>query len=93
MLIYLVFFMVVSGLLVFSFNHKHFLVLLLSMEYLVISLYLLMNLEFMFYSNEFFFLMIYLTMSVCEGVLGLSILVSLIRSFGNDYILTLNVLW
>jgi hypothetical protein len=32
-----------------------------------------------------FFFIIFLTFIVCEGVLGLSILVSLIRTHGNDY--------
>nr|ARH54581.1 NADH dehydrogenase subunit 4L [Platystomos albinus] len=81
------------GLMSFSLNRKHFLVMLLSLEFLVISLYLLLSLNFCLLSNEYFFLMIFLTMSVCEGALGLSILVSLIRSFGNDYIMNMTMLW
>nr|AXS65035.1 NADH dehydrogenase subunit 4L [Curculionoidea sp. 14 KM-2017] len=82
-----------SGLLSFSLNRKHFLIMLLSLEFLVISIYLFLNMNFSFLNNEFFFLMIFLTMSVCEGALGLSILVSLIRSFGNDYIMSMFTLW
>nr|AYR05294.1 NADH dehydrogenase subunit 4L [Coleoptera sp. ACP-2013] len=85
--------MVFSGLMVFSLNRKHFLVMLLSLEFLVISLYFLLSLTFCMLSNEFFFLMIFLTMSVCEGALGLSILVLFIRSFGNDNLMSFFILW
>nr|AYR05170.1 NADH dehydrogenase subunit 4L [Coleoptera sp. ACP-2013] len=91
--IYAGFFMFISGLLMFSLNRKHFLMMLLSIEFLVISLYLMMNINFCLLNFEFFFLMIFLTMSVCEGALGLSILVNLIRSFGNDYIMSMMILW
>lgn len=37
--------------------------------------------------------MIYLTIAVCEGVLGLSIIVMRIRSVGNEFIISLNSLW
>ncbi|KAJ9589210.1 hypothetical protein L9F63_028006, partial [Diploptera punctata] len=32
-----------------------------------------------------FLSIVFLTFSVCEGALGLSILVSIIRSYGNDF--------
>nr|YP_010563161.1 NADH dehydrogenase subunit 4L [Demonax pseudonotabilis]UYX61167.1 NADH dehydrogenase subunit 4L [Demonax pseudonotabilis] len=82
-----------SGLFIYSFKRKHLLLMLLSLEFIVVSLYL--NIM-MFLSNgnfEFFFSMIFLTFSVCEGALGLSMLVSMIRSCGNDYILTFSSLW
>jgi NADH-ubiquinone oxidoreductase chain 4L len=34
---------------------------------------------------SFILLCFFLVFSVCEGALGLSILVSMIRGFGNDY--------
>nr|AOY39340.1 NADH dehydrogenase subunit 4L [Uleiota sp. BMNH 833935] len=86
-------FMVLSGMLGFTLKRKHLLVMLLSMEFIVISLY--MNLfNYLSYLNyEYFICMIFLTMSVCEGALGLSILVSMIRTHGNDYILNFTLLW
>lgn len=89
-LVYILFF---CGLIRFSLNRKHFLVILLRLEFLVISLYLLLRLNFCLLRNEYFFLIIFLTMRVCEGALGLRILVSLIRSFGNDYIINITILW
>nr|ALO76896.1 NADH deshydrogenase subunit 4L [Propalticus sp. PRO01] len=82
-----------SGLVVFSMKFKHLLLMLLSLEFIVISLYMNMYYYISINSLDYFFLMIFLTVSVCEGVLGLSLLVSMIRFHGNDYIMTLNSLW
>nr|YP_009868691.1 NADH dehydrogenase subunit 4L [Alphitobius diaperinus]QKI32136.1 NADH dehydrogenase subunit 4L [Alphitobius diaperinus]QNK05478.1 NADH dehydrogenase subunit 4L [Alphitobius diaperinus] len=90
---FLGFFMFMGGLLVFSMKRKHLLLMLLSLEFIVLSLYFLIFLYLSFLGNEYFFSMIFLTFSVCEGVLGLSILVSLIRTHGNDYFHSFNVLW
>nr|QNG56401.1 NADH dehydrogenase subunit 4L [Macrohyliota sp. 2 MJ-2020] len=86
-------FMFICGLMSFSFQRKHMLLMLLSLEFVVISLYMNMF-YFMIYMNyEYFLCMIFLTMSVCEGVLGLSILVSMIRTHGNDYMMSFSFLW
>nr|QXJ79767.1 NADH dehydrogenase subunit 4L [Suinzona borowieci]QXJ79780.1 NADH dehydrogenase subunit 4L [Suinzona borowieci] len=82
-----------SGLIVFSIKHKHFLLMLLSLEIMVLSLYYIIFLYLSNMSYEYFFSMIFLTMSVCEGVLGLAILILMIRTFGNDYIMTFSSLW
>lgn len=39
----------------------------------------------MFIDYDIYILIVFLVFSVCEGSLGLSILVSIIRSHGNDY--------
>nr|AML26545.1 NADH dehydrogenase subunit 4L [Staphylinidae sp. BMNH 1274697] len=87
------FIMYISGLSVFSLNRKHLLVMLLSLEFIVLSLYFMLMVYFMNLGSELYFCMIFLTMSVCEGALGLSILVSLIRSHGNDYFQSFSILW
>ena len=89
---FLGFFMFIGGLLVFRIKRKHLLLILLSLEFIVLSLYFLIFLYLSFLGNEYFFSMIFLTFRVCEGVLGLSILVSLIRTHGNDYFHSFNVL-
>nr|YP_009417318.1 NADH dehydrogenase subunit 4L [Acanthoscelides obtectus]ARR75264.1 NADH dehydrogenase subunit 4L [Acanthoscelides obtectus] len=85
--------MFISGLSVFIMKRDHLLLMLLSLEFIVISLYLIFVFHLKMMNYEFFFSMIFLTMSVCEGVLGLSILVSIIRIHGNDNILTFSSLW
>nr|QCX31983.1 NADH dehydrogenase subunit 4L [Amphimallon solstitiale] len=82
-----------SGLFSFCIKRKHLLLMLLSLEFIVLGLYFNLYLFLMYFNCEFYFGMIFLTMSVCEGALGLSILVSLVRTHGNDYFQTFNVLW
>nr|YP_010154886.1 NADH dehydrogenase subunit 4L [Melanophila acuminata]QQX28205.1 NADH dehydrogenase subunit 4L [Melanophila acuminata] len=81
------------GLIVFCSKRKHLLLMLLSLEFIVLSLYFFMMVYLSLYVYEFFFSMIFLTMSVCESALGLGILVSMIRTHGNDYFQSFNVLW
>nr|YP_010240655.1 NADH dehydrogenase subunit 4L [Nicrophorus nepalensis]QTG39885.1 NADH dehydrogenase subunit 4L [Nicrophorus nepalensis] len=87
------FIMLFSGMISFCLNRKHFLLMLLSLEFIVLSLYFMIFLYLNFYLYEFYFSMIFLIMSVCEGALGLSVLVSLIRSHGSDYFQSFNLLW
>nr|AXS66227.1 NADH dehydrogenase subunit 4L [Tenebrionoidea sp. 4 KM-2017] len=82
-----------SAIISFSLKRKHLLLMLLSLELMVLSIFLLMFVYMSFSSSEYFFSMIYLTFSVCEGVMGLSILVMMIRTHGNDYFQSFNVLW
>lgn len=93
MLIYLFTFIFFSGLLIFSLKRKHLLLILLSLEYIVLSLYINIFYYLRIRRIDYFFLIIFLTISVCEGALGLSILISIIRMHGNDYIISLTFLW
>nr|YP_009316744.1 NADH dehydrogenase subunit 4L [Epicauta aptera]AOW43607.1 NADH dehydrogenase subunit 4L [Epicauta aptera] len=81
------------GFMMFSLMRKHLLLVLLSIEFMVLALYLNTFLYMSLLGNDYFFSMIFLTFSVCEGALGLSLLVSMIRSHGNDYFLGFNLLW
>nr|YP_009441639.1 NADH dehydrogenase subunit 4L [Incoltorrida madagassica]AOY39145.1 NADH dehydrogenase subunit 4L [Incoltorrida madagassica] len=80
------------GTIVFCLKRKHLLLMLLSLEFIVISLFIMLVTYLGMNKYEFFFLLVYLVFSVCEGVLGLSILVSLIRTHGNDYFQLINIL-
>nr|AVN68042.1 NADH dehydrogenase subunit 4L [Ectobiidae sp. BB] len=80
------------GIWVFSSNRKHLLVTLLSLEFIVLMLYIILYSYLNSFNYELFFSMVFLTFSVCEGALGLSILVSMIRSYGNDYFQTYSML-
>nr|YP_009532932.1 NADH dehydrogenase subunit 4L [Eumantispa harmandi]AMW67939.1 NADH dehydrogenase subunit 4L [Eumantispa harmandi]AYG51267.1 NADH dehydrogenase subunit 4L [Eumantispa harmandi] len=85
-------FMFNSGILVYSLMRKHVLSTLLTLEFIVLSLFYLMYFYLMNYNYEFYFIMYFMIFAVCEGVLGLSILVSLIRTHGNDYFQSFNIL-
>nr|AVN68020.1 NADH dehydrogenase subunit 4L [Tryonicus mackerrasae] len=73
------------GLWMFCFNYKHLLITLLSLEFIVLILYLMICFYLNLYNYELYFMLIFLTFSVCEGALGLSILVTMVRTYGNDY--------
>nr|QUO99370.1 NADH dehydrogenase subunit 4L [Atkinsoniella xanthonota]QZH44563.1 NADH dehydrogenase subunit 4L [Atkinsoniella xanthonota] len=69
------------------FIRKHLLLCLLSLEFMVLSLLFLILLYCLTYSYSNFYMYIFMmTFYVCEGVLGLSVLVSMIRFHGNDYL-------
>lgn len=80
------------GCLVFTSNRKHLLVTLLRLEFIILSLFLLLFIYLNFNSSEIYILMCFLVFRVCEGALGLSILVSLIRTHGNNYFQSFNIL-
>nr|AJG02618.1 NADH dehydrogenase subunit 4L [Pieris brassicae] len=81
------------GNMIFVMKHKHLLIVLLSLEFIVLSIYFLLMYYFLMMNYDMYMLMIFLVFSVCEGALGLSILVSMIRTFGNDYFQSYNLLW
>nr|AXS65103.1 NADH dehydrogenase subunit 4L [Cerambycidae sp. 4 KM-2017] len=95
MLMYLGGFMVMmfSSMLLYSIKRKHLLIMLLALEFMVVGMFLGLSIYMNYLNFENFFCLIYLTMSVCEGVLGLSVLVLMIRTHGNDYIMSLSILW
>nr|YP_010238974.1 NADH dehydrogenase subunit 4L [Megalinus hunanensis]QTE20689.1 NADH dehydrogenase subunit 4L [Megalinus hunanensis] len=81
------------GLISFCMKRKYFLLMLLSLEFIILSLFMNLFIYLSVYGYEYYLSMIFITMSVCEGALGLSILVSMIRSHGNDYFQLFNLLW
>nr|YP_010990548.1 NADH dehydrogenase subunit 4L [Zanna robusticephalica]WOW98862.1 NADH dehydrogenase subunit 4L [Zanna robusticephalica] len=71
--------------------YKHFFMCLLLMEFFLLYLYFYMFFLFDMYCFDYFFMIVYLVFGVCDGVLGLSILVFLIRKSGNDFIDSLSL--
>nr|YP_010315914.1 NADH dehydrogenase subunit 4L [Leptocorisa lepida]UNA68820.1 NADH dehydrogenase subunit 4L [Leptocorisa lepida] len=87
-----IFIMFLNGLLAFSYTHKHLLLALFSLEFLVLVLFLGLFNMFIIYGVEFYFILVFMVLSVCEGALGLSVLVNMIRSHGNDLLSSLSVM-
>nr|ATF28626.1 NADH dehydrogenase subunit 4L [Peuceptyelus minutus] len=85
-------YMYMIGLLTLCSSRKHMFLCLLSLEFIVLSMFLIIYFYLMMFSYEFYFGMIFLCFSVSEGVLGLSVLISLIRSHGNDYLSSFSML-
>ncbi|YP_009250840.1 NADH dehydrogenase subunit 4L (mitochondrion) [Cimex lectularius] len=81
-----------SGLFAYCSAYSHLLLMLLSLEYLVLILFLMFFVFFTGLGSGYYFILVFLSFSVCEGVLGLSLLVSLIRCHGNDNLMTMSML-
>nr|VFU78641.1 NADH dehydrogenase subunit 4l [Proasellus ebrensis] len=68
------------GALSFIFNSKNLLAALISLEYMVLMLFAFMSVSCEVVS----FSLVFLTISVCEGALGLSVLVIFTQTYGSD---------
>nr|QXG19029.1 NADH dehydrogenase subunit 4L [Drosophila affinis]QXG19042.1 NADH dehydrogenase subunit 4L [Drosophila algonquin]QXG19094.1 NADH dehydrogenase subunit 4L [Drosophila athabasca] len=82
----------ILGLFCFVSNRKHLLSMLLSLEFIVLMLFFMLFIYLNMLNYEVYFSMMFLTFSVCEGALGLSILVSMIRTHGNDYFQSFSIM-
>nr|YP_010329807.1 NADH dehydrogenase subunit 4L [Lamoria adaptella]UNP54556.1 NADH dehydrogenase subunit 4L [Lamoria adaptella] len=85
-------FMFMIGNMIFISKRKHLLIVLLSLEFIVLSIFFFLLIYFELVDESLYMLMVFLVFSVCEGALGLSILVSMIRTHGNDYFQSFNLL-
>nr|YP_008815292.1 NADH dehydrogenase subunit 4L [Oncocephalus breviscutum]AGO28009.1 NADH dehydrogenase subunit 4L [Oncocephalus breviscutum] len=88
----MLFFMGFSGLFVFCSMRKHLLLTLLGLEFLVLCVYSFFFYFLIFYGLSYYFVLVFLTFAVCEGVLGLGILIGIIRCHGNDSVSSLSIL-
>nr|QBM08870.1 NADH dehydrogenase subunit 4l [Magicicada cassinii]QBM08883.1 NADH dehydrogenase subunit 4l [Magicicada cassinii] len=88
-LLYLIMFM--SGIISLCLNRKHIMMSLLSLELMILSLFCMFSAFLSIELNDMYMLMVLLTFSVCEGVVGLSSLINLIRSHGNDQLLSMSL--
>nr|AIA61521.1 NADH dehydrogenase subunit 4L [Cherax destructor]AIA61534.1 NADH dehydrogenase subunit 4L [Cherax destructor]WRV01071.1 NADH dehydrogenase subunit 4L [Cherax destructor albidus]CDL72707.1 NADH dehydrogenase subunit 4L [Cherax destructor] len=87
-------FMIVAicGLGAFISNHKHLLNVLLGLEFVMLSIFGMVSVNMSGVGLEVVFVMFFLVMTACEGALGLSLLVSVVRSHGNDYFSSFGIL-
>lgn len=82
--------MFISGIWVFSYKREHILSILLSLEYIVITIYFITGVSI--YNYDGFYSLVYLTFTACEGALGLSVLVIISRTHGGDYLKSFRVI-
>jgi len=88
----IIIFMFIVGNLIFVSKHKHLLIVLLSLEFIVLRVFFLFLIYLLIINYDLYILIVFLVFSVCEGALGLSILISIIRTHGNDFFQRLNLL-
>nr|WAL33195.1 NADH dehydrogenase subunit 4L [Pontia edusa] len=84
--------MYLLGNMIFVSKYKHLLIVLLSLEFIVLSMFFFFLIFLMMLNYNIYMLVIFMVISVCEGALGLSILVSMIRTHGNDYFQSYNLI-
>nr|WMC21040.1 NADH dehydrogenase subunit 4L [Chtenopteryx canariensis] len=84
-------FIYVSGVFVLLFQWKHILNVLLSFEILMLGIIFSFLLTWGLFSGDYSIMMVIVVFGVCEASLGLSLLVSLIRVHGNDYVSSLSL--
>lgn len=91
--VFFILFFVLRGLLVFCSQHKHLLVTLLRLEYIILSMFILLMLRGGQEIMEGYLSLIFLVFAVSDGAVGLSILVVLARRHGRDYFKSFNLVW
>lgn len=76
---------------IYCLNRKHLLIMLLMLEFIILNLFMLIVVYLRIIGLDYYYLILFFVISVCEGVLGLSLLVYMIRFLGNDYFYIFNV--
>nr|WRK21410.1 NADH dehydrogenase subunit 4L [Acostemma sp.] len=89
---YLFLYMYVMGMLSLIYIRNHIFLCLISLEFVVLTLLLMYVMYCLMCLFSLYLMVILMVFFVCEAVLGLSILVYLIRCYGNDYLNSL-LLW
>nr|YP_010952874.1 NADH dehydrogenase subunit 4L [Quadrella coronata]WMQ53294.1 NADH dehydrogenase subunit 4L [Quadrella coronata] len=84
--------MMMCGLWGFMSFYKHLLNALLSLEFMMLSVFWMMSMQLVGVGSEIYFSLFFLTLAACEGALGLSLLVIAVRSHGNDRFMSFNLL-
>nr|YP_010480544.1 NADH dehydrogenase subunit 4L [Nasonia giraulti]UVN15268.1 NADH dehydrogenase subunit 4L [Nasonia giraulti] len=82
--------MIIMSMLLFVYLYNQILMNLICLEFIMLSLLMLLS-NLMLMNNSMIMVLFYLVFVVCESVLGLSLLIILIRSYGNDNVKLLNL--
>nr|DAC76775.1 TPA_asm: NADH dehydrogenase subunit 4L [Pseudomyrmex ferrugineus] len=87
---YLFMYMFIISLIVLGSSYKYMLIVLLVIELVVFNLSLLLGIYLSALGMEFF-MIYYLVFSLCESVLGMSILIMVVRFHGSDMYSSINL--
>nr|YP_010048406.1 NADH dehydrogenase subunit 4L [Mollitrichosiphum tenuicorpus]QPK76759.1 NADH dehydrogenase subunit 4L [Mollitrichosiphum tenuicorpus] len=85
-------FMLFSGILFYIFNFNHLLMMLLGLEFMLLILFLFFFMNLMLFIKQYILLIIFFIFCISESVLGLTILILMVRFYGNDYLKSLMIL-
>nr|YP_010884432.1 NADH dehydrogenase subunit 4L [Adelges cooleyi]WIW75844.1 NADH dehydrogenase subunit 4L [Adelges cooleyi] len=84
--------MMFFGILFYVFNFNHLLMMLLGLEYLLLILSFMIVLNLMMFIKQYMLLIVFLVFCISESVLGLTVLIVMVRMYGNDYMKSLMIL-
>lgn len=84
-------FIIIGGLISLILYYKHILNILLSLEYIRVALTILLITLVGFECISSVRMMYFFVFIACEGALGLGVLINLIRCYGRDYFLLINI--
>nr|YP_001552174.1 NADH dehydrogenase subunit 4L [Pseudocellus pearsei]ABS71912.1 NADH dehydrogenase subunit 4L [Pseudocellus pearsei] len=84
--IWLCLYFYLCGLVSLIIKSDHVLLMLMSLEFMSVVVFLFLFCCCGMMVGQFYLILFFLVIVVCEGVLGLSLLVGVVRSFGNDMI-------
>nr|YP_010454042.1 NADH dehydrogenase subunit 4L [Heteroteuthis dagamensis]QXJ42019.1 NADH dehydrogenase subunit 4L [Heteroteuthis dagamensis] len=84
-------FIYVSGVVILLLQWKHILNILLSFEIMMLGIITFFMLSWGLGSSDWSLMMVIVVFGVCEASLGLSLLVSMVRIHGNDYVKSLSL--
>lgn len=90
--ILVIIFILFSGILFYIFNFNHLLIILLGLEYLLLILSLLFLINLIIFIKQYILLLVFFIFCIRERVLGLTILILIVRIYGNDYLKSLIIL-
>lgn len=62
------------------------------LEFIIVSVFFNIYLILIIIERNFYLIIIFLTIGVCEGALGLSLIVIIVRFYGNDYLNSISLL-
>lgn len=79
------------GILSFCLNYQYLLINLIRLEFIILRLFLLSYMYMVIVKYELIFSIIFIRFIVGEGVLGLSLIIALVRSIGNNYFQSINL--
>nr|QXJ42084.1 NADH dehydrogenase subunit 4L [Euprymna sp. Type 1 GS-2021] len=84
-------FIYICGVVILLFQWKHVLNMMLSFEIMMLGIIFFFLLSWGMHSSDYSLMMVIVVFGVCEASLGLSLLVSMVRVHGNDYVKSLNL--
>nr|UGN61598.1 NADH dehydrogenase subunit 4L [Janus megamaculatus]UGN61611.1 NADH dehydrogenase subunit 4L [Janus megamaculatus] len=83
--------LLLASLMIFIKFNKHILLILLSLEFFVVVMFYVWFVYFNLINMSHFLILYYLVFSVCESVLGLTIMIVIVRAQGSDYVSAMGV--